>query len=281
MPARFSPSCAAKNRPSSSDGPIENSVQHDRRADRRIVRRAEEHRRAEAKRLVKAADRAGRRHGDADHEQRDQRNEPVNGTASRNATATGPDAERDRQPQRKRPAAARPAGGRAAGWRRGRRELLGDRARAAPRTTTAAPARAASASGRAAPGRPPGRTARPARTSAPPPAVAAGPLRPAANATGFAAVETRGRRRTRRTPAARAPSRMSSRRSRMIVANAPVALMRSWRARKYGRMTSPARAGSTLLAANPTAVARNALPNVVVPERLEQVLPAPAPGSPG
>ena len=57
----------------------------------------------------------------------------------------------------------------------------------------------------------------------------------------------------------------------MMVANAPVAVMRrcwSWRAclaRKYGRMTSPARAGSTVLAANPTAVARNALANEVCP----------------
>ena len=41
-------------------------VQHDRGADRGVVRRAEEHRRADAKRLVKSADRARRRHGDAD-----------------------------------------------------------------------------------------------------------------------------------------------------------------------------------------------------------------------
>ena len=74
---------------------------------------------------------------------------------------------------------------------------------------------------------------------------------------------------------------MSSRRSRMTVAKAPVALIRSWRARKYGRMTSPARAGRTLLAANPTAVARKALAKLVLPERLEQILPAPARGSPG
>ena len=43
----------------------------------------------------------------------------------------------------------------------------------------------------------------------------------------------RGRRRTRTTPAARAPSTTSSSRSRMIVANAPVALMSArWRAQK-------------------------------------------------
>ena len=40
-------------------------------------------------------------------------------------------------------------------------------------------------------------------------------------------------------------------------------------------MTSPARAGNTLLAANPTAVARKTLPKVGAPQRLEQVLPAP------
>ena len=51
----------------------------------------------------------------------------------------------------------------------------------------------------------------------------------------------------------------------MMVAKAPVALIRSCRARKYGRMTSPARAGSTALAAKPTAVARNALPKLVAP----------------
>ena len=40
-------------------------------------------------------------------------------------------------------------------------------------------------------------------------------------------------------------------------------------------MTSPARAGSTLLAANPTAVARKALANEVDHQRLEQTLPPP------
>ena len=40
-------------------------------------------------------------------------------------------------------------------------------------------------------------------------------------------------------------------------------------------MTSPARAGSTLVAAKPTAVARNALAKLVGTERLEQVLPTP------
>jgi hypothetical protein len=51
----------------------------------------------------------------------------------------------------------------------------------------------------------------------------------------------------------------------MMVAKAPVALTFSWRDRKYGRMTSPARAGSTVLAANPTAVARNELAKLGLP----------------
>ena len=46
-------------------------------------------------------------------------------------------------------------------------------------------------------------------------------------------------------------------------------------------MTSPARAGSTLLAAKPTAVARNAFANVVVTERLEQSIASAARGSRG
>src|SRR5216110_2532219 len=63
---------------------------------------------------------------------------------------------------------------------------------------------------------------------------------------------------------------MSSNRSRITVAKAPVAVIRSssrfvWRARKYGRMTSPARAGRMLLAANPTAVARNAFAKLARP----------------
>ena len=51
-------------------------VQHDRGADRRLVRRAVERRRPDPKRLVKAAHRAGRRHRDADHQQRNQQERP-------------------------------------------------------------------------------------------------------------------------------------------------------------------------------------------------------------
>ncbi len=55
----------------------------------------------------------------------------------------------------------------------------------------------------------------------------------------------------------------------MIVAKAPAVVMRGLRDasrdKKYGRMTSPARAGSTALAAKPTAVARNDSPKVVCP----------------
>ena len=44
----------------------------------------------------------------------------------------------------------------------------------------------------------------------------------------------------------------------MIVANVAVALSPSCRASRYGRITSPARAGRTALAANPIVVVRNA-----------------------
>ncbi len=57
----------------------------------------------------------------------------------------------------------------------------------------------------------------------------------------------------------------SSSRSRMIVANAAVALSRSRRASRYGRMTSPARAGSRKLAAKPMTVVRNAVAKCVGP----------------
>ena len=52
---------------------------------------------------------------------------------------------------------------------------------------------------------------------------------------------------------------VSSTRSRMIVAKAAVALSPSLRASRYGRMTSPARAGSRKLAAKPITVARKAV----------------------
>ena len=57
----------------------------------------------------------------------------------------------------------------------------------------------------------------------------------------------------------------SSSRSMMIVANVAVALNPSCRASKYGRITSPARAGSTALAANPMVVVRNADENLAWP----------------
>ena len=67
---RFSPSCATKTSPSSVTGTNENACSTMRGADRRVVRRAEERGHADPKRLVKAADRARRRHRDADDEQR-------------------------------------------------------------------------------------------------------------------------------------------------------------------------------------------------------------------
>ena len=57
----------------------------------------------------------------------------------------------------------------------------------------------------------------------------------------------------------------SSTRSMMIVAKVAVALSPSCRARRYGRITSPARAGSTALAAKPIVVVRNAGANRACP----------------
>ena len=71
----------------------------------------------------------------------------------------------------------------------------------------------------------------------------------------------------------------------MIVAKAPVAVI--WldplgvSRQKVGRMTSPARAGSRLLAANPTAVARNALAKRRRLKRFEQITANAAIGSRG
>ena len=54
-------------------------------------------------------------------------------------------------------------------------------------------------------------------------------------------------------------------RSTRIVANAAVALSPSCRASRYGRITSPARAGNTADAAKPITVVRNTLRNRVGP----------------
>ena len=59
----------------------------------------------------------------------------------------------------------------------------------------------------------------------------------------------------------------------MIVAKVAVALSPSCRASRYGRITSPARAGSTALAAKPIVVVRNAGAKPRVADRREQVLP--------
>ena len=126
---------------------------------------------------------------------------------------------------------------------------------------------------RAAPDRPRARTARRAAPATPAPADRARPLHPRERAPGWPRARSRPKTKTNEASSTSTVT-MSSSRSRMIVANAPVALMRSCRARKYGRMTSPARAGSTLLAAKPTAVARNALAKRRRAERLEQILPA-------
>ena len=69
----------------------------------------------------------------------------------------------------------------------------------------------------------------------------------------------------------------SSRRSRMIVANAAVAFRFSRRARRYGRRTSPARAGSRNEAAKPMTVIRNAVAEVGAADGRQEILPAQGP----
>ena len=59
----------------------------------------------------------------------------------------------------------------------------------------------------------------------------------------------------------------------MMVANAAVALRPSRRASRYGRMTSPARAGNRNVAAKPITVVLNAVPKVGRANRRQQVLP--------
>ena len=70
MPRQVQPFLRGKEQPEQQRRSNGEQVQHDRRTDRRIVRRAEKRRRGEAERGVKAADRAGRRHRHADDEQR-------------------------------------------------------------------------------------------------------------------------------------------------------------------------------------------------------------------
>ena len=105
------------------------------------------------------------------------------------------------------------------------------------------------------------------------------------------------RRRTPRSIAARATTSCPCRRSRTRRPRAaaarppdrararsrwwpwwPSTLSPSWRASRYGRSTSPARAGSTASAANPITVARNVERKRVGPIGVEQVLPANGPG---
>ena len=159
------------------------------------------------------------------------RNEPVNGTASRNATATAqmPSAIDSHSGNDQASATSSRPGRRIAP--RPRRELLGD-PRDQPgqrrRQHLLEPRRAR---GRAAPGSPASdeqhdeRDERRRRRRVAPAHLTRGERRR------VGARRDRGRRRTRTTRAARARSTMSSSRSRMIVANAPVALMPSrWRA---------------------------------------------------
>ena len=153
------------------------------------------------------------------------RNEPVNGMAKLKRDRDRPDAEaidshsgNDQRERDQQPARAR-------GWRRARARTSRRSARSGRRAPTAPPARAASASARDAPDRRRGRTARRARRATTAAGARAGPLHQRERRSGW--------RRRDRVPKTKTndASRMStvtvsSRRSRMMVANAPVALMR-------------------------------------------------------
>ena len=101
-------------------------VQHDGGADGRFVRRAVERGRADPKRLVKPAHRAGRRHRNTEREQRDHEKR----TGERDRETEGhrhrPDAERDAEPQRQRPRQRGQETPRTANRAEAAGELLGD-----------------------------------------------------------------------------------------------------------------------------------------------------------
>ena len=201
-------------------------MQHDRRADRAVVRGAEERVAPSRKTRVKAADRARRRHRHADDEQRHDQERPgerqLEWNATRHAQMPGAiESHSGTDSSSATPAAAAAAGPPAD------RELppRSRDERREPRRQH----RSKRLSGSAGPGCRRGRTAPPARRP---------PRRPPAAAHLDAA---------EREPARHAPcygSRqheqaeqqqhrdMSSTRSRMIVAKVAVALICSWRARK-------------------------------------------------
>ena len=267
MPATFSPSCAAKQQPEQQRRP-----ERERRAARsprrppRPRRRRRTSSRAKQKRPVKAADRARRRHGHADDEQRHDQERPDERTSQVERHATRP-----RCPRRStaRAEATAPAP-RAAGCGRRTapqpgRELLGDRAPRRPTSCDGSTRSRRSSISRRRAGLP-GEHEQHARA---PPSDADGGRRAAhftgPNAAGLVAAELAaehehvGRQQHQHREHVehaleddrreRARWRSSARGARGST----------------GRMTSPARAGSRLLAANPTAVARNALPKPACP----------------
>ena len=104
MPARFRPSCAAKNRPRKSGGPTDiacSTIAAPTAAASGAPKNTVD---AEAERLVKPADRPGVGTGDADHQQRDEQKRAGKRHVEAERHGHRPDAERDAQPQRKRPA---------------------------------------------------------------------------------------------------------------------------------------------------------------------------------
>ena len=95
-------------------------------------------------------------------------------------------------------------------------------------------------------------------------AITSPPKRIALNTTESRA-STPGSNHTRNASSSNSTATRSITRSTRIVANAAVALRPSFRASRYGRITSPARAGNTADAANPITVVRNTLRNFVGP----------------
>ena len=233
-------------------------MQHQRRTDRAIVGHAVERRQPDLHGRLESADAAGCRHRHADDQQRDEqkraRERHVDAerlsspprcrgrsTATAEPTTTAPAHRRlgvrttaspsaepqqhGRQPVRELARAAdaracRPSGPTASGSRAAKNIATEHQQRAARRPTT-----------------PP--------TSTRPYNAAVRPV--------HARIEEQHERRQQQTQVT-----ASSSRSTMIVANVAVALSPSCRASRYGRITSPARAGSTALAANPIIVVRNA-----------------------
>ena len=104
----------------------------------------------------------------------------------------------------------------------------------------------------------------PARAATETSAVKAPPSFSRLKATGSPRAKS-GSASSRKRPNSSSTITVSSTRSRMMVAKAAVALRPSFRASSHGRSTSPARAGSTALAANPMTVVRSALPKPTWP----------------